>query len=154
MKKEKSFKNSLPLKNPKKTNLKTTRRTIRKKGTTIIDTQVSPSLQNNPFAVVNAAGGLQTQQEIQAKKNAKKGEVRNQENNELQKERGQAPLPPKVAPKPKTKPNKKKSKKAKENEPQESSLTTTTVTPSLVNPQIIVACAALAFSVLSYFLLL
>jgi len=50
-------------------------------------TSTSPVLQNNPFAPVKQASGIQSQQEIQAKLNAKKGEQRNLENNELQKDK-------------------------------------------------------------------
>jgi len=50
-------------------------------------TSTSPVLQNNPFAPVKQASGIQSAQEIQAKLNAKKGEQRNIENNEQQKEK-------------------------------------------------------------------
>jgi len=73
----------------------------------------SPALQNNPYAQIKHAAGIQTAQDIQGKINAKKGEQRNLENNEMQKDRKKpaAPVVPAV-PKPK---KEKKTKKGARN---------------------------------------
>jgi len=71
----------------------------------------SPALENNPFAQIKHSGGVQTAQELQAKMNAKKGEQKNLENNELQKDR-KKPAPPVVPPSPKAKKEKKPKKEA------------------------------------------
>jgi hypothetical protein len=116
--------------------------------------QVSPALQNNPFAAAPQAGGFESAAEVQAKLNSKKGELRNLQNNIIQKERKVTPPPPpQIVSKPKVKQNKKKNKKEKDTEdsqPEEISVGLS----SAVNPRVVVACAALAVSVLSYFLLL
>jgi len=52
------------------------------------------NMENNPFVQIKHAAGIQSQQEIQAKMNAKKGEQRNIDNNQnQQKGKKQAPGP-------------------------------------------------------------
>jgi len=112
-------------------------------------------LQNNPFAVVKKAGGIQSAAELQAKVNEKRGAARNAGHNESQKERNvKAPPPPKNKPKkPKTKTPLKSSSPDSESE----STTEQTVhsTSVGVNPQpVLIGAFAIAVAVLSYVFLL
>jgi len=110
----------------------------------------APVLSNNPFDKVKLAGGVQSQQQIQAKMNAKKGEQRNKENNKNQKE-NKKQQPPIVTPPPKA----KKEKKTKAPlEPEEVSLNTDGNTVG-VNPQpVLLAAFGVALAVLAYVLVL
>lgn len=108
------------------------------------------TLQNNSFALVSQAAGLESAAQIQAKLNLKKGAQRNAENNEKQ---GAAKIaPPKAPPKKeeKKKPKVPKAKKAKkEEEPEELA-----IRPGINTQPIIVAALAVAVAVLSYVFLL
>jgi len=117
-------------------------------------TSTSPVLQNNPFAPVKQASGIQSPQEIQAKLNAKKGEQRNLENNEQQQQKDKkkqtGPIP---TPLPKAKKDKKK-KELRESSSEEGSEISAALanTPTVAsNPQpYIMAAFAIALVVVGY----
>jgi len=113
-------------------------------------------LQNNPFAPVKKAGGLQTAADLQAKANEKKGASRNADHNEFQKEQGAKPPPPKP-PKQQSKPKKPKHLKSSNPDSESESATEhTAVSTSVgVNPQpVLIGAFAIAVAVLSYVFLL
>jgi len=110
-------------------------------------------LQNNPFAAVKKAGGLQSALEIQAKVNQQKGANRNADHNEAQKEKGsKSPTPaPKVKP-PKKPKQQQKSDLRGSDSASESQSATEPAPPSIgVNPQpVLVGAFAIALVVMSY----
>jgi len=114
-------------------------------------------LQNNPFAAVKKAGGIQSALEIQARVNQQKGAGRNADHNEAQKEKGSKS----PAPSPKVKPPKKPKQQQKpdlrgSDSGSESQSTTEPLPPSVgVNPQpVLVGAFAIAVAVLSYVFLM
>jgi len=95
--------------------------------------------------VVKQAAGLPSALEIHSKVTSKKGEARNLGHNEY-KER-----PPAPPPKPKKPSKTKKHKKPKEPVQIENKETSEALTTKVVNPQqVVIACVALAVTVLGY----
>jgi len=119
-------------------------------------TSTSPVLQNNPFAPVKQASGIQSQQEIQAKLNAKKGEQRNLENNELQKDKKKpsGPVPIPTPPQKSKKDKEKRKKELRESSSEESSEISNVLantSPVASNPQpYIMGAFAIALLVVGY----
>jgi len=113
----------------------------------------SPALQNNQFAQIKHAAGIQSANDIQAKINAKKGEQRNLENNELQKDRKKpapAPVVP-VAQKPKKEKKQKKEPETVDENPSQNQHYNSVAT----NPQpYILVAFGVALAVLAYVFIL
>jgi len=112
----------------------------------------SPALQNNPYAQIKHAAGIQTAQDIQGKINAKKGEQRNLENNEMQKDRKKpaAPVVPAVPKPKKEKKPKKEPETVDENPAQNQHYNSVATNPQ---PYILVAFGV-ALAVLAYVFIL
>jgi len=115
-------------------------------------------LNNNRFAVVKKAGGLQTKTQIQDKTNKQKGQQRNEQNNFIQQEKqdkeGVKPRIPLQPSKPKKpKPPKKLSQSDSQVDPSPSG---SDISPSIgVNPQpVLLGAFVFAMLMLSYVFLL
>jgi len=114
----------------------------------------SPTLQNNPFAQIKHAGGVQSPQEVQAKINAKKGEQRNLENNEMQQKEKKKPAP--IPIQPKKQKEKKPKKDPAENSSEETAIVPVTHQSSVaMNPQpYIMVAFGVALAVVGYVFML